>query len=188
MRISFNGADEVRAIIVDVLRRLPAPHRHYAVENITWREVGLNAKLYICHSPTKRRALPGDGAHEVMINGCVPASDLRGLICHETGHGWHRVVCDGELDWSGGECERLADRIRRGEVTRERWVRDWVTHELLADQMAELWGMPRIEAPGEERLRLVFEYEWDDAARLAARLDAQAGAHDCAAAIAQDET
>lgn len=175
-RIAFRGAGSVRSLVVDVLRHLPVPVRHYAVHGVTWREVGRDQKLYVAHTPT-RRALPGDGGHEIMINGLKSDDELRGLICHELGHGVHRVVYDGELDWSPVEGESLAGRIHRGaETDRERWLCSRVRNELLADDMAALWGFPRIEAPSEDDLYRSFGDAWDEAAALAAHFESPVAA------------
>lgn len=168
-RIAFVGSDSVRALVIDVLRQLPVPVRHYAVHHVTWREVGRDAKAFIAATPTKR-ALPGDAPHEITINGMKTDEELPGLICHELGHGIHRVVYDGDIEWSCDPGESLADRIRRGaENNRERWLYEQVRHEMLADDMAALWGFGRLEAPSEDELYRQFAFVWDEAADLAAR-------------------
>lgn len=162
-RIAYKGYDDTRAVIVDVLRRLPAPVRHYAVESVTWREAD---GLYITNVP-RHLALPGDGGHEITIEGGVSPRSLPGQIAHEIGHGLHRVVYDGECDWSATCRVRLVDQIREGLATRDKWVGEQVAYEVIADQMAALWGIPRQDAPTEGEYRTHFEREFNRAAAIA---------------------
>lgn len=178
-RLTFSGSDDVRELVVEVLRSLPAPVRHYAVEAVTWIEVGRGTVAWIGRAPTLR-ALPGDLCHVVVINGRASNEDLHSVIAHELGHGWHRPVIETEPTFSTlSEREAIAARhlfakytggAKREAADREQWIRACVANEALADAQAAAWGTPP-RGHDLPYLRRHFEAQYEAAAAFADECD-----------------
>jgi hypothetical protein len=172
-RLMFYGDDSVRALVSAVLRRLPAPVAWYASEYVTWLEVGRNARAWQGSAPALRAPI-GDVAHVVVINGCATDEYLEGVIAHELGHGWHRIIREHAVpppSWS--DHEQTARHLSIS-LDAEACARALVSEERRADLTATAWGFLR--HTDEVRLLRGFRSALDAAAALAADISRQAEA------------
>jgi hypothetical protein len=177
-RLSFIGSYSVREIVRGVVRALPAPVRHYAVEAVTWFEVGRGTEAWCARAPAVR-TLAGDVGHVINIDGRARDEAIRGTICHELGHGMSRTV-EAEAPPPTArvlpDVDDLAVHVLRAKFCgatadelgyeRARWIGSRVASELRADRQAAAWGFPH-HGPGEDELRRHFAAKFDEAARLA---------------------
>ena len=142
--LEFAGSDEVRAIVVDVVPRLPAPVAHHVVHNVAIVEVGRSAHGWHGLGMQPR-------AQTIALCGAsVDDGGLAGVLGHEIGHAWVAPVCSivprrvprAEAVARSLVAERVVADVRGGDAI-ERLVRARVAAEIQADQLATIWGWPR---------------------------------------------
>lgn len=174
-RLEFTGADEVRSLVAATLAKLPRPVAWHAAEFVVWLEIGRRHVAGWMSVAPPMRTPKGDMPHVIVLNGAVDDEKLPGVIAHETGHSWHRDICEGApQSVSMSRHERTARLLvvardfgdDAGKLARER-----VGHEMLADRTAEVWGF-RNHGPSELDLLRSFHGESADAADLAAKIEA----------------
>jgi hypothetical protein len=173
-RLSYVGDSEVRAIICDVIAKLPPPVAHYAVEAITWFEAGRGSRAWCCRRPAIRE-LPGDIGHVIQISSGLALSRIAGTVGHELGHGWHFDIVDAESRAEAIAVDEIAvraDAIRyrtfglddeQRAAERQRAINAEVAEEMRADAMAALWGVPH-DGLDEATLREIVATRYDSAA------------------------
>ncbi len=144
-RLEFAGDDSVRALVVDVLRRLPAPVAWHAVEHVTWIEVGRGAQGWQGMMPTSRTPV-GDQPHVIALSGAVTDEDLAPIVAHEIGHSWGAPLRSFAARVRMPEHELAARSIAAVKLTggdTEQLVRAAVAEEAQADDLARMWGFRR---------------------------------------------
>jgi hypothetical protein len=194
-RLAFVGDDAVRALVVDVIADVPAPVAWHAVEHVAWFEVGRATAAWLAIAPSMRAPI-GDVAHVVAINGRTSDHDLRGVIAHELGHSWHRHIFANVPQLAAlPEQEVIVSRVllsmytgrtaEQRDADADRWVRDRVANEVIADQSAAAWGVPH-NGLSELEHRRYFKAQYDAAESVARERDREiAEVHTARAAAAR---
>lgn len=145
-RLEFAGDDEVRALVVEVLTRVPSPVAWHGVEFIAWAEVGRSAHGWQGLAPMTR-CPPGDQPHMIALSGLNSNDVLRGVIAHELAHSWTSAthsIAPRIVRMS--QREQTARRIAAARVigqTSEQLIREQVAGERIADRLARLWSFER---------------------------------------------
>jgi hypothetical protein len=124
-RLEFCGDDEVCALVVEVLSRVPAPVAWHGVEYVVWFEVGRSTAGWQGFAPTTR-APDGDQPHTIALCGRHDNESLLGIIAHELGHSWSRTVRA-----NAPSMVRMSDR-------------EWTARTLLAAKIASVTPLARL--------------------------------------------
>jgi hypothetical protein len=174
-RLLFEGADSVRRIVLETLRRLPPEVRWFAIEGIQWIEVGRDSSAW-AGCAALARGIPGEGGHRIALCGAFSDEALIGLIGHEVSHRLRKdVQSTTPASVTFAQADVLAAHVLiraqardvNPELDRAVWIGQRVTEELRADAQArDEWGLPwRGHDP--DMLRRQFARQYDEAARLA---------------------
>lgn len=145
-RLVFAGSDQVRDVVVEVLKSVPPPVAWHGTEFVGWFEVGREAAGWQGYVPAIR-APEGDEAHMIALCGSHVNAAVRDLAAHELGHSWSRRVgvyakddrgrgTMSEREWNA----RVIVAARVSGSTPEALVRNSFNSERLADGLAVLWG------------------------------------------------
>lgn len=147
-RLMFEGDDAVRALVVELIERVPPPIAWHAVEHVEFLEIGRGADA-TCSAVVAARAPAGDSAHRIRLCGALPDERIREILPHELAHSLHRTVCAREPTWRSMpavERDARALLIARdlGIAQPEVMIADQrADAEYLAEATAQAWGFVR---------------------------------------------
>lgn len=140
-RLEFEGSDGVRAVVLETLARTPSAVAWHVCEYVVICEVGRDTTAWSGVTPIVR-APDGDQAHIIVINGNTPDDELHGIIAHEIGHSWTRVILPRMRTAALPPAQAFySDKLAAG-ITRADLIRARLAEEKLADDLAALWGSP----------------------------------------------
>lgn len=134
--VEFRGADSARAVVLEVLRRVPRPVAHYAATSVCFVEVGRGTLGWQGPKSVEREQI-------VALNGKCDDDTLARVCAHELGHGFARsidTIAPSTVHLAYAEAEARLESIG---VTRDELRRADARSERQADNFAELWGFRR---------------------------------------------
>lgn len=137
--LAFMGSDEVRALVLDTLRRVPHPVAWDALRGCYFVEVGRAANGY--HGTPRLPAPADDVVRVIALRGDLPDDELAAVLAHELGHHHRSEPIAPQAprhDTPPGTVEAFA--VAEGIAPKLVSLRD--REEQGADDLARLWGFP----------------------------------------------
>jgi hypothetical protein len=164
-RLVFEGDPEVRDVVLEVLRGMPAPFSRFAIETVAFLGIGASTCGWaapLCQGRTYAIVVDGRGLNR---------EDLAGVVAHEVSHCWAGDVMDQtpsekeRADYKRGRRAWAALAVQAGQVPQT--IAVWARRELAACRLTARLGF---RGPGADvlRARRAVREEFRDAAQAAA--------------------
>lgn len=144
-RLTFSGDEPLRELVLAAIAMLPPPVAWHAVVAVVWIGVGRSSRAWTSGMPRWPAPPAGDQLHLVVVG---PTADI-GVVGHELGHSWHRrfqpfAFGTGRdpVAFAAAVLADIEDPAER-RAQHERFDRQHVQEEALADATARRWGFDR---------------------------------------------